>query len=511
MPPMLRSLIPLLLCLLLPACGGGGGGSDDNGGAQAAGSGTVALLVRDAPMEGIEALIVTITSAELLGNGAPVTIFEGRRRVNLLEFREQEFMLTLYDRVPVGSYDKIRLQVEDPAIEPNPGNLPVRIPGNGKLDLNPREAFRVAEGSFLTIRIDWDANNSVHVVGTGSGRINVRPVIFVEVEENFPAPIDLSDFSGAVLARNLDEGSLLVDVDGRAGEVTVMTDADTTIFDAEVERARLSAIEVGDRVLIRGSLQRSRDVIADVIFRGDPLRLRGELPDGTRDDPFPFEIDPGQEIAGSVHATLVEGARSYVEDGPEIQLDELEPGARARLTGRFFSSAALYRVGLLDLEPIVSEAVIESVDLGSQPATITVRNEDDSVVVFTISRDTQIRLVGGAELGAADLAAGQSVEIRVDGELGGFPFASLVLVDSLRWEGTVVRVSPGRREILLAPDDGSPELVLSIRPDAAILLVENDTATMIELEDVSPGDSVDALGLLSSSGDPIVYTLLVGL
>lgn len=146
-----------------------------------------------------------------------------------------------------------------------------------------------------------------------------------------------------------------------------------------------------------------------------------------------------------------------------------------------------------------------------QPATLTVRDEDDSLEVFSSGRQTSIRLVGGAALEATDLSVGQSVEINVDGELGGLSFASLVLVDSLRFEGTVVRVDAGRREILLSPEDGSPNLLRSIRADATILLVEDDKATMIELEDVSPGDSVEALGLLDTSGDPTIYTLLVGL
>lgn len=143
MPNRATPILFLLMCFIFAGCGGGGGGSGagdliggGSGGGSGSGTGSVAFLVRDMPVDDIDALIVTIERAELRGgDDGPVVLFEGSRRVNLLEFRDEEFLLSLSDDIPIGTYSKIRLQVSDPEIEPNPDDLPVDLTGNGKSTL----------------------------------------------------------------------------------------------------------------------------------------------------------------------------------------------------------------------------------------------------------------------------------------------------------------------------------------------------------------------------------------
>jgi hypothetical protein len=57
-----------------------------------------------------------------------------------------------------------------------------KLPGNGKLDLNPRGSFQVVGGETLVIELDLDMTKSLHLVSAGnSGKWQFRPVVFVTI------------------------------------------------------------------------------------------------------------------------------------------------------------------------------------------------------------------------------------------------------------------------------------------------------------------------------------------
>ncbi len=150
-----------LVFAALTSCGSGDPlGSSDT----APGSGTVALLVTDAPSDIFEEINITVIKAELLSDNGHVTVFEGERTFNLLELTDAR-IFAIREGVTAGSYSKIRLTLSDIELVDNMGtDDPVddaiyhpKLPGNGKLDLNPRGEFNVVAGGTLTIQIDMDA------------------------------------------------------------------------------------------------------------------------------------------------------------------------------------------------------------------------------------------------------------------------------------------------------------------------------------------------------------------
>ena len=95
------------------ACGGGGGGSSSG---SAPASGSVAVMLTDGPYEGLENLFITITKVSLLraDNGREVVVFDDPGlEVDILSYREYNYLLTVNQEVPVGTYNKVRLEVSD--------------------------------------------------------------------------------------------------------------------------------------------------------------------------------------------------------------------------------------------------------------------------------------------------------------------------------------------------------------------------------------------------------------
>ncbi len=189
----------LALATLLTACGGGSSSSssstDDSGGGstttQSDNTGSVSVMLTDAPadLELFSAINASIERIELIGGDENrVPLFEGpTQTIDLLSLRNEAMPFAYRDDVPAGSYCKIRLTLSQPdglelvLAEDSSSEYP-NLPGNGKIDLLARGCFTVAEGSPITVQIDLDAGNSIHVVRTGNRtRYNFRPVVFIDV------------------------------------------------------------------------------------------------------------------------------------------------------------------------------------------------------------------------------------------------------------------------------------------------------------------------------------------
>ncbi len=125
-PMALMTLIAVALAL--GSCGGGGGGGSDDLGTSSAGeSGNVALFVADGPADDYDEITICVTKVSLIPadrnpNQSPVEIYESDNclEINLLDLRDEDFLLTVKKRVPAGWYSKIRLEVEDIWAESGP-------------------------------------------------------------------------------------------------------------------------------------------------------------------------------------------------------------------------------------------------------------------------------------------------------------------------------------------------------------------------------------------------------
>jgi hypothetical protein len=176
------------LAMQLAACGGGGSGDPPSMSPPAPMQmGSVGILITDGPTDQFSEINATITQISLLGSGAPQVIFSGNTTIDLLDLESHSDLFALADDVIPGTFNKIRLTLSGLELvrRDSAGNvierIQPRLPGNGKLDLNPRSSFAVAPGEALLIELDLDMDKSIHIVTTGNDRVQFRPVIFVRI------------------------------------------------------------------------------------------------------------------------------------------------------------------------------------------------------------------------------------------------------------------------------------------------------------------------------------------
>jgi len=202
----LRAVSLSLATAAIVACGGGSGGDGVNNPPPSGGNpppatpttGTVAVILRDFPNGEFCSIYADVERIELLGEDGRTTLVEyldpaDDGRFDLLALRVSGQVLDVATDVPIGEYEKIRMTLADLSLVPCDGSgMPdmdtgtwehPKIPGNGKLDLVPRDTINVIGGATLLIDIDMDMKKSLHLhqTGQGNGKWQFRPVIFVDV------------------------------------------------------------------------------------------------------------------------------------------------------------------------------------------------------------------------------------------------------------------------------------------------------------------------------------------
>jgi len=320
------SFLLTLSVLLLAACGGGGGGDS-------AGTGSVAIALTDKPanLSEIDQILITIQAVEIFADDgqSKVTLYSGRPRgpYDLLKLQQESRPLAFGSNVPAGTYCKIRLTLTDLELVFNNGepNYHPRLPGNNKLDLNPRQCFHVAQGSKVYLQLDMDAR-SIHVVQTGNAKhYNFRPVVFIDVIQR--------DFSGKLVRLengviddiDLDQGTMrLCEFSYGAGVrggpddcMTVLISRNTAAFDnidndglndsgggdaIPLDELMLSE-RVGTQPVTVVGLYSGNDLDPDhptldglVVELGGFLNLDGTVANGASNRRFNMDVDPDQGI-----------------------------------------------------------------------------------------------------------------------------------------------------------------------------------------------------------------------
>ncbi len=174
MIPAIRFLLVTLLAGMLAACGGS---SDPQG------TGSVAILLGDGPLDDVEEVNIDIDRIVLIGADGQIVLTEDATSepVNLLTMRNVTELIA-EDDVPAGTYSKIRLYIQSLEIvrAGEPHEL-AQLPANGKIDLNPQGPFEISPGEDMVIQIDLDLDRSVHTVLTGNSSYRFRPVVFIQV------------------------------------------------------------------------------------------------------------------------------------------------------------------------------------------------------------------------------------------------------------------------------------------------------------------------------------------
>ena len=362
---LLSSIFLVALYALLSGCGGGGGGGGSgSGSASPQGSGSVALLLTDAPADNFDEININVRKAELLSDSGRVTIFQGSRNFNLLDLTDAR-MFALRDNVPAGTYSKIRLTLGSMQLVDYRGNddpaddlvVYPKLPGNGKLDLNPQGKFTVVPGGTLVLQLDMDAKKSIHIVQKGNKQeYQFRPVVFIDivtdafhdryvklhgVVQNINAADSEFDLCDTNIPVRIDDNS---EAAGNRGCIEVEVAGGTSLFDVNGRPAAFDDLATGGEATVFGRLQRDRDdgdrdhemedrVLGAALIELGPegafQQLKGTaLSEVDARNRFTLDVDPGQGLTTPLQLTVrvQEGTRLVNRHGDLLDSSAIRTG-----------------------------------------------------------------------------------------------------------------------------------------------------------------------------------------
>lgn len=497
------SLLLVALLTLLAGCGGGGG----EGSSVTAQTGTVAIFIKDAPTDEFEKILVTVTEVSLIPvSGAPVVIYENPAgcEVDLLEYREEDFFLTLSRNVPAGTYSKVRLQVSNIELVPKAGsaigsNIEVRLP-SGKIDLNPRGPFTVIPGGSLSVRIDMDANKAIHVHPSRPGWYIFRPVVFVDIESGFPEAICPKIVRGTIdsltrNAQNQTTGFVMTLADNR-GQLSVKLTADTDIFGPNGTFVDPSALAVGQEVRVRGRMDASGALVASLVIIGDVVDVLGTATSSVSSSTGLFSFIPytGEELVGP-YDVRVDATNTLVlaDCGTAVGPGAIRAGMVARVFGKLVSSGSsvVLRAVAVILRTQEIKGVISAV---GEPGVFTVALDEGGTADVLLTGSTPVYLEGDGTVSADYLTPGRRVRVLVD-PASGTPLytAVAVYIEGQKIQGTVQSIEAN---VLLV--DG---LFVRVPAGATILDLRNGGHLSVEFGDIAVGDEVVYFGLSAAGVD----------
>jgi hypothetical protein len=328
-----------VIAMVLYSCGQGSSTPGETG--------SVAVMVTDSPTAEFSKVEVTISSVELLSNTKTVTAFSGTQDLNLLDLENETALMTLAEGIPAGTYNKIRLRVTGVKLYDLDGALitspPVKIAGDGKLDLTPRGPFTVEPGETLALRLDFDARKSLKLDETKNQYI-FRPVIFVDatITGAPPSPSAMTEKLVRVTgtASKIDgvQGTFELLLAGGGTPVAVAVPEGASIFSEYLygNSASFDAIDEGSAVTVVGMMVAGGAVEASVVEIGGFTKLSGSILSGI--DPatgqFSFQPDPGQAAGDFPYNVIFQADTAiYSAAGEVLDASAITGGVKAEIDG----------------------------------------------------------------------------------------------------------------------------------------------------------------------------------
>jgi hypothetical protein len=463
--------------------------------------------VADGPADDYSKIWISVTKVLLLPsdrnpNRSPVVIFESDvgHEIELLDLRDQDFLLTIKKRVPAGWYSKIRLEVNDIRCEGGPCSS-FKLPSN-RIDLNPRGDFEVRSGETLAIRLDIDANKSINLHEAGnSGECIFRPVVFVEIDTIVTAQrcprILVGEISRLLPSESNIEGFAL-DLFGQRGTIDVWLsdnpEQPTIIFGEDSFRVRRSALKPGQKVQVRGKITSEGDLTASVVVIGDVVRVKGTVVSEVVDSIFPLLLDPGQALIGQANVEITDATLVMLGCDEEVSTETIQRGKRARVVGKDDLTEQVIRavaVFLKSEEIIVDLLRIERATGG---ANLIIMDEGGNERAVFLPQETPIYLQGDGEISLGLLnqlllnCGSKKVRIALDPEAAE-PTTLEVRVQQERLHGQVAEILSDRTVRL---SDGK---LVSIQEGATILLNTRDADIPVEFDAIGVRDELTLYGL----------------
>ena len=501
-------LVAAPITVFLISCGGGGSGGSQSGTASS-GSGSVALLLADGPADDYDQIFITITEVSLIpkeGNGrSPVVIFRNSAgtEVDLLDLRDEDYLLTVTRRVPAGVYEKIRMQVSD--IRPVGGPCgSMRLP-SGKIDLNPRGPIEVVPNRTLSIRLDVDANKSMNV----SASCNFRPVVFVDIEDGAPVracPRILSGTISSIVRRGEVIVGFELELAGRRGVLKVRVTDDTAVFDqnGEFGGRELLDNQEGEEVKVRGRLDDEGRLQASVVVLGQVLEVKGEVngPVDDATDLFPFTPNPGEEVLSPLDVEVANETLVLIGCDTEVGKEAIQDGMTARVIGKLveINDTFVLRSVVVFLQAREVSGEITFIADEYDGKRVTVEQETGGEVEVFVPSGTPINIEGDGSVPMELFCEGRQVRIFLDPDTPDPLTATLVLVQAERRQGEVIIVNDFDRTLTVNGDGVYGESVY-VQPGATILDTRGTVDTLVEFEEIKVTDNIAYFGLEACPGD----------
>ncbi len=268
----------LVSSLLLFACGGSGGSSGDN--SRTVSTGSVGILVTDAPSDDFKAIEVTVNGISLIAEDSdPIEIWSSAdgEIIDLLSLETEAMLFTMVKDVQVGWYNKIRLNISKvELVNFDDTRIEVDVP-SGKIDLNPRGTFYVNADELLLLQLDFDAKKSIHLVNANHYRL--RPVVFVDILTTADMG-RLVHLPGTIISIDTDNSQFVLLHE--AIQYLIRSDSETVFFGPYGEPIAFGDLAVDDSVIAVGHFQLDSDdshpkFDAVLVEQGDYQNVRGSL------------------------------------------------------------------------------------------------------------------------------------------------------------------------------------------------------------------------------------------
>jgi hypothetical protein len=477
-----------------------GSSSSDGGFAASEGSyGKVGVLITDGPADDYDSIFVTITDVSLLPAGCeddcdPVTLFHSDDgvEIDLLKYRDEDFLLALNEEVPTGTYEKIRLVISD--ITPIGGpcdEMEIKLP-SGKIDLNPQDSITIEAGDSLYIRLDIDANKSIQLHTAGnSGKCIFRPVVFVDIFSDVFIPACHHAVRGSITELILSddestvEGFVLRRNPSCLGTLRVQFDDETRIFTENGVFAGSDALAVDQKVIVWGMLLNG-DLHASLIVIGDALFLNGTVGESTEEG-FTLVPDVLDGIAGPVPINILDETVLLAGCQNPVDPDYLEPGMRVLVIGKFIMDDTSINAAVVFIKDWEISGYVDSVEPAYLGYWFTLVSQDEDPVIKFIPYGSEIRFTGDGLISEdmiGLLSCGHNlVTIKKEG-----PDVDVQVQPSTLY-GTVESPDSINRTIMV--DD----MTVGVMPYATIIDISDDADTLISFDEIGDGDEIICFGL----------------
>jgi hypothetical protein len=503
-----------LTSLLFTGCGGssGGGGPENT-----AGTGNVALFVSDGPAEDCEEIWLWLEAAYLIPadeNKSPVLIFESQdphgKEINLLDLKDQKFLLSVNKQVPAGYYSKIRLIINDIELvgcdgECSDGNLEIKLP-SGRIDLNPRGGFRVVPGESLAISLDMDMGKSIHIKQAGnSGKCIFRPVVFVDIEtirSPDQCPRILSGIIDELIVSSEDENEVIgfkLDLQEDRGILDVYLTDHTLIFTDEGISGDVDDLEVGQRVNVRGRLNDKCNFEASVVVIGGVEKFKGTVIDSTRND-FTLRLE---NDAGTLNVEITDETIILTGCDQPFDKDIIPVGYTARVFGKFVwdGSRNIYRAIVVFVKYELPSGLLVDIANVTDGYDLTIEIDGAPNLTIFLPDDASIKLKGDGRIDIERLRewvichGGLEVEVLLDPMISDPVTAKklFVIPDEI---SSVVEDKNNSLRILYTSEGN-----IAVEEYATIFKTEGDQQIQIEFEEIIISDEFVAFGIDSCPTD----------